>query len=114
MALPGLGGAFLMNGADMTKDEFVFSIGFQGEAAIVDGKARKENKKLNTSELAEKGLFRAAFCSALYDDNAEDMKFVLEAYNKHSGTQMQTVDDMKKMLGIYSVPEGIKKVTVIN
>lgn len=98
----------------MTKDEFVFSVGFQGEAAIVDGKARKEYKKLNTAELAEKGLFRAAFCSALFDDNADGLKLVLDAYNKHGGTQMQTVDDMKKMLGIYSVPDGIKKITVVN
>ncbi len=98
----------------MTKEEFVFSIGFQGETAIVDGRARKENKKLSTSELAEKGLFRAAFCSALYDNNEDEMLSVLDAYNKKGGTSMKTVDDMKKMLGIYAVPDGIKKVTIVN
>ena len=98
----------------MTREEFVFSVGFQGEAAIVDGKARKDNKKLTTAELAEKGLFRAAFCSALYNDSESEMKLVLEAYNSKGGTSMETVDDMKKMLGIYTVPDGIKKVTVIN
>ncbi len=98
----------------MTREEFVFSIGFQGEAAIVDGKARKENKSLNTAQLAEKGLFRAAFCSALFDEKESDMELVLNTYNKLSGAGMKTVDDMKKMLGIYAVPEGIKKITVIN
>lgn len=98
----------------MTRDEFVFSVGFQGEAAIVDGKARKENKKLNTTELAEKGLFRAAFCSALFGDSDDEMKFVVNAYNEKSGTNMDTVDEMKKMLGIYAVPDGIKKITVVN
>ncbi len=98
----------------MTREEFVFSIGFQGEAAIVDGKARKENKNLNTAQLTEKGLFRAAFCSAIFDNNESEMKSVLEAYNKLSGAGMKTVDDMKKMLGIYAVPDGIKKITVIN
>ena len=98
----------------MTREEFVFSIGFQGESAIVDGKARKENKSLDTAKLAEKGLFRAAFCSALFDDSVDDMKLVLDVYNRQSGSEMETVDDMKKLLGIYTVPDGIKKVTVIN
>lgn len=98
----------------MTKEEFVFTIGFQGEAAIVDGKARKENKKLNTAELTEKGLFRAAFCSALFDENEADMMLVLDSYNKQSGAEMKSLDDMKKMLGIYTVPDGIKKITVVN
>ena len=98
----------------MTKEDFVFSIGFQGESAIVDGKARKENKKLTTAQLTEKGLFRAAFCSALYDNSEEDMMSVLEAYNQQSGAQMKSVADMKKMLGVYTVPDGIKKTTVIN
>lgn len=98
----------------MTKEEFVFSVGFQGEAAIVDGKARKVNKKLSTAELAEKGLFRAAFCSALFDDDESGMMLVLEAYNKHSGADMKSIYDMKKMLGIYAVPDNIKKITVVN
>ena len=98
----------------MTKEEFVFSVGFQGESAIVDGKARKENKKLDTLQLTEKGLFRAAFCSALFDNNESEMMSVIDAYNKHSGAQMKSVDDMKKMLGVYTVPDGIKKITVIN
>ncbi|MDC7228106.1 MAG: hypothetical protein PQJ61_15185 [Spirochaetales bacterium] len=98
----------------MTKEEFVFSIGFQGEAAIVDGKARKEYKNLSTSELAEKGLFRAAFCSALFDNDESEMKSVLESYKNQSGAQMSSIDDMKKMLGLYAVPDGINKVTVIN
>lgn len=98
----------------MTKEEFTFSIGFQGESAIVDGKARKDNKNLSTAQLAEKGLFRAAFCSALYDDSQPDMKTVLDEYNRQSGSSMETIDDMKKLLGIYTVPDGIKKVTVIN
>ena len=98
----------------MTREDFVFSIGFQGEAAIVDGKARGIYKKLGTAELAARGLFRAAFCSALFDDNEEDLKIVLDEYNSKSGTELRTVDDMKKMLGIYAVPEGIKKVTVIS
>jgi hypothetical protein len=98
----------------MTRDEFVFTIGFQGESAIVDGRARKENKGLSTKELAEKGLFRAAFCSAVYNNIPEEMMLVLDTYNEQSGTELRTVDDMKRMLGIYAVPEGIKKITVIS
>ncbi|MDC7125963.1 MAG: hypothetical protein PQJ46_10380 [Spirochaetales bacterium] len=98
----------------MTKEDFTFSIGFQGDSAIVDGKTRKQNKNLGVDELAEKGLFRAAFCSALFDDDETSMKSVISIYNEKSGSNLETVDDMKRMLGIYAVPDGIKKTTVIN
>jgi len=98
----------------MTREEFVFSIGFQGESAIIDGKAKKENGKLSTKELADKGLYRASFCSALYAGSEDEMKIVLDSYNKQSGGELSSIDDMKKLLGIYTVPDGIKKISVIN
>jgi hypothetical protein len=98
----------------MTREEFVFSVGFSGESAIIDGKAKKENGRLSTRELAEKGLYRAAFCSALYAGSDDEMKIVLDNYNSQSGSELSSIDDMKKLLGIYTIPEGIKKVTVIN
>ncbi len=98
----------------MTREEFVFSIGFQGESAIIDGKAKKEYGRLGTKELADKGLYRAAFCSALYEDNGDDLKYVLNAYNEKSGATLTEIDDMKKLLGVYTVPDGIKKISVIS
>ena len=98
----------------MTREEFVFSIGFQGESAIVDGRAKKENGRLSTVQLAEKGLYRAAFCSALYAGSDEEMKAVVDIYNNASGASLESADDMKKLLGVYTVPEGIKKVSVVN
>lgn len=98
----------------MTREEFVFSIGFQGESAIVDGKAKKENGKLSTVQLAEKGLYRAAFCSALYEGSDEGMQAVVDVYNRESGAALSGADDMKKLLGVYTVPDGIRKVSVVN
>lgn len=98
----------------MTREEFVFSIGFSGESAIIDGKAKRENGKLSTKELAEKGLYRAAFCSALFAESEEEMTIVVDTYNKQSGAGLSGIDDMKKLLGVYTVPDGIKKVSVVS
>lgn len=98
----------------MTREDFVFSIGFQGEVAIVDGKASKQNKGLNSIQLAEKGLFRAAFCSALFENNEDDMNIVIQKYKESGSANIKNIDDMKRILGVYSVPENIKKSTVIN
>ncbi|MBI9106075.1 MAG: hypothetical protein JEZ04_04970 [Spirochaetales bacterium] len=97
----------------MTREEFVFSIGFQGESAIIDGKAKKENGKLTTVQLVEKGLFRAAFCSALFAGSQDEMKIVVDSYNRQSGSSLDGIDGMKKLLGVYTVPDGIKKISVI-
>ena len=56
----------------MKRDEFVFVLGYQGDKAIVDGHAKKLFKGASTGELIEKGLFKAAFCSALYAGTAEE------------------------------------------
>ena len=97
----------------MKREDFVFSIGYQGESAIVDSKARANYKNLNTRELAQKGLFRAALCSALFSGESEDGTAVLEEYNKVSSADYSSLDQMKRLLGVYHVPEGITKVTAL-
>ncbi len=80
---------------------------------MVDGRARKDFNKLSTEELAEKGLWRAAFCSALYENDDEKMKMVVEKYNQKSGAKLESVSDMKRMLGVFEVPEEIAKIKVL-
>ena len=94
----------------MKRDDFVFSVGFQGESAIVDKHARRSYAGLSTRELSEKGFFRAAFCSALYSGEEQDAQDVLEAYNKKSKIKLQSPEDMKRLLGVFEVPEHITKV----
>ncbi len=97
----------------MKREDFVFTIGYQGDTALVDGRARKDFNKLSTEDLAERGLWRAAFCSALYDNSEEKMKKVVEEYNRKSGAHLESVNDMKRMLGVFEVPEDITKIKVL-
>ena len=57
----------------MTRKEFTFTIGFQGDTAIVDKRAMRQYGRLSTMDLAEKGLYRAAFCSALFSGNKQEL-----------------------------------------
>ncbi len=97
----------------MKRGDFVFSIGYQGESAIIDKQAKNMYGMLSSAELAEKGLFRAAFNSALYSENNEETESVLAIYNRKSGAGLPSVESMKRMLGVFKVPDKIIKVTLI-
>ena len=65
----------------LPREDFVFTIGYDGPVAVVDNQAKRRYGKLSTRELAERGLFRAAYASAVYSKEAQELKFVAEAYN---------------------------------
>ena len=72
----------------LSREDFVFTIGYDGSAAVVDRQAKKKYGRLSTRELAGKGLFRAAYSSALYSRNEDELKFVAEAFNRLTGNSM--------------------------
>ena len=37
-------------GREMKREDFVFTIGYQGDTALIDGRARKDFSKLTTEE----------------------------------------------------------------
>jgi hypothetical protein len=106
-------GAVFSRREAVKREDFIFTIGYQNDVTLVDGKAKKEYGKLSTEELAERGLFRAAFCSAIYEGDEQKMKSVVESYNRRSGAKLETVEDMKRMLGVYHVPDEVEKVKVL-
>ena len=69
----------------LPREDFVFTIGYDGPSAVVDNQAKKKFGKLGTLELAEKGLFRAAYSSAVYSGNPDELALVLDAYNRLGG-----------------------------
>ena len=69
----------------LSREDFVFTIGYDGPIAVVDNQAKKKYGKLSTRELAEKGLFRAAYSSAMYSKDLQELKYVAEAYNRLGG-----------------------------
>lgn len=97
----------------MKRVDFMFAIGYHGVSAIVDKHAKNHYGKLASEQLAEKGLFKSAFCSALYDEDAARLEDIVGIYNKMSGETLSSVESMKRLLGVFGVPENISKVTYI-
>ena len=73
----------------LSREEFIFTIGYDGPSAVVDRQARKKYGSLSTRELAEKGFYRAAYSSAVYSQNPDELKLIADLYNRlgASGTE---------------------------
>ncbi len=83
----------------------MFTIGYDGTSAVVDGNARRRYGKLSTPELAARGLFRAAYCSALRSGSAAELDSVAEAYNRCAGTTYRGSDpSFARLFGVGSLP----------
>ena len=87
----------------LPRDDFVFTIGYDGAAAIVDGQAKRRYGSLSTTELAEKGLFRAAYSSAIYSKDPGELQTVLDAYNKASGASFTASSPLDRLFGVFPV-----------
>ncbi len=85
----------------IAREDFIFAIGFEGASAVVDGKAKKEFGRLDTMQLAEKGLFRAAFSSALYSRKPEEMKAFINFFNAKAGTNYTDAGQLSRLFGVY-------------
>ena len=85
-----------------SREDFIFTIGYDGPAAVIDGQAKKLYSKLNTKELAEKGLFRAAYSSAIWSKDQKELDIVVEIYNKKTGSQV-TITALPRLFGVYPV-----------
>ena len=97
----------------MTKIDFMFAIGYQGISAIVDKNAKKQYGKLTAKQLSEKGLFKSAFCGALFDEDNVKQEEIISIYSKMSGETISSIDSMKRLLGVFEVPSNISKVTYV-
>lgn len=97
----------------MKEADFVFTVGYQGESAIIDGKAQKKYKSATIEQLLEDGMYKAAFCKAIYHDDIEGQKKVLRMYNEKSGSSYESIENLKRLFGVYGVPEGVNKTTTL-
>jgi len=87
----------------LSREEFVFTIGYDGPAAVVDGQAKKRYGSLTTRELAEKGLFRAAYSSAIWSKDPKDMEALLETYNRISGSSLNSDSPLDRLFGVFPI-----------
>jgi len=87
----------------LSRGDFIFTIGYDGPAAVVDGKAKRRYGSLSTRELAEKGLFRAAYSSAVWSKDAGELQAVVEAYNRASGAGITEDSHLDRLFGVFPV-----------
>lgn len=92
-----------LNGTEdsvISREDIIFTIGFDGEAAVVDARAKKDFGSLSSVELAQKGLYRAAFSSALLSESQNEIKQVMDLYNAQAKSSYSTIDEFKKLFGV--------------
>ena len=105
----------------ISRGDFVFTIGYEGNTAVVDGTMKKRYGSLSTVELAEKQLYKQAVCSAVYEEvtrkhgNSGEIALqrILEIYNRDTEGKIGSVEELKRTFGVYEIPEGVGKVMVI-
>jgi len=85
-----------------SREDFIFTIGYDGPAAVIDGQAKKQYSKLSTRQLAEKGLFRAAYASAVWSKSTEECTLVAEIYNQMTGSSVTTAA-LQRLFGVFLV-----------
>ena len=94
----------------ISREDFIFSVGFHSDAAIVDVSARRVFGRLATLELAKKGLFKAAVASAFYKNDENELGEVLSLYNKVNEKPLGSVDSLKRTFGVLETFDRIDKV----
>ncbi|MCL1991975.1 MAG: hypothetical protein FWG66_03395 [Spirochaetes bacterium] len=87
----------------LSRADFIFTIGYDGPVAVVDKKAKQRYSALSTKELAEKGLFRAAYSSAVWSKDPEELKTVIETYNKATGIPVSQTAPLERLFGVFPV-----------
>jgi hypothetical protein len=95
----------------ISKEDAMFTIGYEGLLAVVDGKAKARYGKLSALELARKGLFRAAFTAILHANDQAQFRAFADHYNQAAGTKFNTIEEFKRLFGVNI--ESIKRTMVL-
>ncbi|MCL2834021.1 MAG: hypothetical protein FWD78_12685 [Treponema sp.] len=86
----------------LPRDDFIFTIGYDGPVAIIDSHAKRRYRGLSTRALTEKGLFRAAYASAVYAKDPGQIQSVADAYSSLTGTAVNLAA-MDRLFGVFPV-----------
>ncbi|MBU0954235.1 MAG: hypothetical protein KKI09_02295 [Spirochaetes bacterium] len=95
----------------ISREDAMFTIGYEGMMAVVDSKAKARYRKLSTMELAKAGLFRAAFTSILYTQNDAEFTEFAAFYNQAAGTKLATKEEFMRLFGVR--PETTRRVLAL-
>lgn len=86
----------------MELNNFINTIGYDGNSAIVDKLSFSENKNKNLKDLLDKGKFHAAAAYAVYNDDENGLQTIADKYNELSGSHYKK-DQIKRLFGISKV-----------
>ncbi len=93
----------------MKREDFMFTIGYDGNTALVNNDLVKKYKKAGTTHLLEEGLYKPAFAAALYDESEEKIEEVIRFLNKQFNTHYERADQVKRLFGVFALSdESIK------
>lgn len=96
----------------MKRDDFVFTIGYLGDKAIVDRSLRRTYSGAGVSKLVDAGLYRQAFCAAVFDQDQDEMAGFLRSFSEKIGTAVSE-EQAKRLFGVFSAPEDDLKVILL-
>jgi hypothetical protein len=97
----------------MKREDFVFTIGYQGAIAVVNASSRKKYRRLTTMELAERGLYSQAFRSAIYSQDDGEMQELLQYLRENTTFPADSAESLKRLFGVFAVPDGIEKTIAV-
>ncbi|MDR0442356.1 MAG: hypothetical protein LBH44_03000 [Treponema sp.] len=95
----------------LSREDFIFTIGYDGPAAVVDSQAKKRYSSFTAGELAEKGLFRAAYAAAVWSKDPKELETVVGIYNKVSGSSVSDFASLQRLFGVF--PVEVKRSIII-
>ena len=94
----------------LSRMDFIFTIGYDGDTAIVDSQSKAKYGQLSTLELARAGLYKQAVCSALYDEDEEVLEKILSIFNEDAELTVVTSEQLKRILGVSLFKKNITRV----
>jgi hypothetical protein len=97
----------------MTRNAFVFCIGYNGGTAIVDRRLEARYRRLSTRELFAEGLFKTAVASAIFAKNEGDLEWIRQEYGRLIGKELRDADALKRTVGVGEVYQAIQRTTFL-
>jgi hypothetical protein len=93
----------------MTREDYMFTLGYNGNQAMIDKTRLGKYKKCSLEELCDKGQYKAAICKAFWDDDQSGLELVLQKYNQNTVKPLGSVEVLKRAFGVMKLPESIKR-----
>jgi len=97
----------------ISREDFIFTIGYKGNTAVVSGMLKRKYSRASIDELVKNGLFKPAICYALYENDEDALERILKMYNEMTDYKLRSVEELKRTFGVTKLPEEVNKVIVL-